>query len=175
MDNTVNDYKVVKFKNISDFEFTPTLGAMFNSSPIFGRVKKHCIDIGEELSFPYHVGRRLAINLAKQILLKKDKPQEYGVGDPARSSALFGDEQIEELVKSILISEYQEEKPIKETETDILLRKFEELNKEVASLKSEKVTPEGYQDKQQVIAELEKRGIAHDKRKNKSELEKLLS
>lgn len=32
-----------------------------------------------------------------------------------------------------------------------------------------------FQDKQEVIVELEKRGIKHDKRKNKSELEKLLA
>ena len=38
-----------------------------------------------------------------------------------------------------------------------------------------KVSSDGYKDKAEVLAELEKRGIAHDKRKNKAELEKLLA
>jgi hypothetical protein len=174
-ENTEFDFKVVKFKNISDFDFTPALGAMFNSRPIFGRAKDKCIAVGEELNFPYHIGRRMAINLAKQMLLLTDKPVEYGSGDPARSAALFGDEQINALVAKILVDEYQEEKPISENQTDILLRKFEELNKQVAELKGENISSDGFKDKQEVIEELEKRGIAHDKRKTKAELEKLLA
>jgi len=175
MDNNINDFKVVTLKNISSFDFTPAFGAMFNSRPIFGKAKAGCIAVGEELIFPYHVGHRLAINLAKKMLIEKDAAPKYGEGDPARSSALFGDEQINTLVGQILISEYQEEKPIQETETDMLMRKFEELNRQVEAMKGEKISPEGFKDKQEVIAELEKRGIVHDKRKNKSELEKLLA
>lgn len=175
MDKTEFDFKVVRFRNISDFVFTPVLGAMFNSRPIFGKTTSDGIDIGEELNFPFHVGNRLAINLAKQMLLRKMAPPVYGEGDPARSPAAWGDEEIKKLVAQILISEYQEEKAVKESETDLLMRKFEELNKQVEELKAEKVTPEGFKDKQEVIAELEKRGITHDKRKNKSELEKLLA
>jgi len=177
MENSEFDSKVVKFKNISNFDFTPVLGSMFNSRPIFGKTKAGCIEIGEELYFPYHIGRRLSINLAKQMLVREIPAPEYGKGDPAQqgSSASFGDEQVNALVSKILISEYQEEKAIKESETDILMRKFEELNKQVSELKAEKVSPEGFKDKQEVIAELEKRGITHDKRKNKAELEKLLA
>ncbi len=177
MENTEFDFKVVTLKNISDFDFTPVLGAMFNSRPIFGKTKSGCIAVGEELNFPYHIGKRLAINLAKQILVRQIPPPEYGKGDPAQQGVIgsFGDEQVSTLVAKIFISEYQEEKPIKETETDILMRKFEELNKQVAELKSEKVSPDGFKDKQEVIAELEKREIPHDKRKNKAELEKLLA
>lgn len=172
---TENDLKVVTFKNISNFEFTPALGAMFNSRPIFGKAKPGCIVEGEELLFPYHIGHRLAINLAKQILVKEIPAPEYGKGDPSVIQSVFGDEQIQVLVNKILISEYKEEKAIKESETDILLRKFEELNKQVADLKAEKVSPEGFKDKQEVIAELEKRGITHDKRASKAVLEKLLA
>lgn len=177
MENTEFDFKVVTFKNISDFEFTPVLGAMFNSRPIFGKTKAGCIAVGEELIFPYHIGRRLAVNLAKQMLTRKIPAPEYGKGDPAQqgSSSSFGDEQINALVAKIFIGEYQEEKPVKETETDILMRKFEELNRQVEELKGEKVSSDGFKDKQEVIAELEKRGIQHDKRKNKAELEKLLA
>lgn len=178
MENTEFDFKVVTFKNVSTFDFTPALGAMFNSRPIFGKAKAGCIEVGEELLFPYHIGHRLATNLAKLMLVRQEKPPVYGEGDPARSSALFGDEEVNKLVSQILISEYQEEKPASESETDILMRKFEELNKQVEQLKgdkSEAVSLDGFKDKQEVIAELEKRGIAHDKRKNKSELEKLLA
>lgn len=177
MENTEFDFKVVTFKNISDFDFTPALGAMFNSRPIFGKAKAGCIAIGEELQFPYHIGRRLAVNLAKQMLIRQIPSPEYGKGDPAQqgSSLAFGDEQVNALVAKIFIGEYQEEKPVKETETDILMRKFEELNRQVEEMKGEKVSSDGYKDKAEVIAELEKRGITHDRRKNKSELEKLLA
>lgn len=178
MENTEFDFKVVTFKNISTIDFTPALGAMFNSRPIFGKAKEGCIMVGEELYFPYHIGRRLATNLAKLMLVREEKAPVYGEGDPARSSALFGDEEINKLVSKILISEYQEDKPASESETDVLMRKFEELNRQVEILKgdkSEMVSSEGFKDKQEVIAELEKRDIAHDKRKNKSELEKLLA
>jgi hypothetical protein len=175
MERTEFDFKVVRFKNVSDFVFTPVLGAMFNSRPIFGKTTREGIDIDEELNFPYHIGHRLAVNLAKQILLRKMAAPVYGEGDPARSPSAWSDEDIKNLVAKILVSEYQEEKAVKESETDLLMRKFEELNKQVEELKAEKVSVEGFKDKQEVIAELEKRGITHDKRKNKSELEKLLA
>ena len=47
-----NDHKVVTFRNIASFEFTPALGAMFNSRPIFGKVEAGKIVVGEELFFP---------------------------------------------------------------------------------------------------------------------------
>lgn len=174
MENTEFDFKVVKLRNIADFDFTPALGAMFNGRPIFGKAKEGCIEVGEELFFPYHIGRRLAINLAKQMLIRKIPASEYGKGDPSQSSASFTSEHVDNLVKQIFISEYQEEKAAKESETDILMRKFEELNKQVTELKSTKVSSTGYQDKSEVIVELEKRGITFDKRKSKAELEKLI-
>jgi hypothetical protein len=172
-----NDHKVVTFKNIAVFDFTPALGAMFNSRPIFGKVAKDRIVVGEELFFPYHIGRRLAINLAKAMLVAVIPPPEYGKGDPAQagSKSSFGDEEINNLVGKILVSEYSEEKPIQESETDKLLKKFEELNKTVESLKAEKVSVDGFKDKKQVIEELTKKGITFDARKSKAELEKLLA
>jgi hypothetical protein len=170
-----DDYKVVTFKNISDFEFTPVLGAMFNSRPIFGNIEKDKIMPGEELQLPGHIGKRVAINLAKQMLVRGIPREEYGKGDPTASQAAFGDEKINELVSKILVNQYQEEKPILETETDRLFKKYEELNKVVAELKAQGIKQEGYKDKQEVINELEKREIAHDKRKSKAELEALLA
>jgi hypothetical protein len=170
-----NDVKVVTFKNIASFDFTPALGAMFNSRPIFGKVEAGKIVVGEELFFPYHIGRRLAINLAKAILVKELPLPDHGKGDPSVTPKGFGDEQIKDLVVRILVSEYKEEKPIKESETDVLLRKFEELNKTVEDLKGSKITSEGFKDKKQVIEELTKKGITFDARKSKAELEKLLA
>lgn len=175
--NTELDSKVVTFKNISDVDFTPALGAMFNGRPIFGKAKTGCIAPQEELYFPYHIGYRLAVNLAKHILVSGMPAPEYGKGDPAQagSTATFGDTEVNKLVARILVGEYQEEKAVKESETDVLMRKFEELNKQVAELKSEKISSDGFKDKQEVLAELEKRGIVHDKRANKATLEKLLA
>lgn len=170
-----NDTKVVTFKNISSIEFTPALGAMFNSRPIFGKVEAGKIMPNEELYFPYHIGRRLAINLAKLMLVREMPAPEHGKGDPSVTQKGFGEEQVNALVSQILVSEYSEEKPIKETETDILLRKFEELNKTVEDLKGSKVASDGFKDKKQVIEELTKKGITFDARKSKAELEKLLA
>lgn len=170
-----NDIKVVTFKNISTFDFTPALGAMFNSRPIFGKVEAGKIVPGEELLFPYHIGRRLAINLAKAMLVKELPPPDHGKGDPSVTQAGFGDEKVKTYVAQILVGEYKEEKPIKESETDILMRKFEELNKTVEDLKGSKVSSDGFRDKKQVIEELTKRGITFDARKSKAELEKLLA
>jgi hypothetical protein len=173
-----NDLKVVTFKNISDFEFTPALGAMYDGRPIFGKAGTG-ISPNEELQFPYHVGKRLAINLAKHMLNKLIAAPTYGKGDPAQETSRDGvtDEKINKLVADILIGEYKEEKPMKESETDVLMRKYEELNKTVESLVGggEKVSPTGFKDKQEVIAELEKREIPHDKRKSKEVLLELLA
>lgn len=170
-----NDIKVVTFKNISSIEFTPVLGAMFNSRPIFGKIEAGKIMPSEELLFPYHIGRRLAINLAKLMLVRELPAPDHGKGDPSVVQKGFGDEEVKNLVNLILISEYKEEKPIKESETDILLKKFEELNKTVEDLKGAKIASEGFKDKKQVIEELTKKGITFDARKSKAELEKLLA
>lgn len=171
--NNNNDLKVVKIKNISDFEFTPALGAMFDSRPVFGK-NGRSIEVGEELLMPYHVGYRVAVNLAKYMLLQGDSAPEYGKGDPSAHKAIFTDDAVKELVRKIISDQYEEETPIEETETEKLMKKFDELNKVVEGLAGAKVTVEGYKDKSEIIAELEKRGIPHDKRSNKATLEELL-
>lgn len=171
--NEHNDFKVVKIKNISSFEFTPALGAMFDSRPIFGK-NGRSIEVGEELLTPYYVGYRLAVNLAKYMLLQDDKIPEYGKGDPTAHKALFTEEGVDKLVRMIMAEQYVEEAPIRESETEILMKKFEELNKVVEGLSGNKVQSEGYKDKAEIIAELEKRGIQHDKRSSKATLEELL-
>lgn len=174
--DSVNDFKIVTFKNISNFDFTPVLGAMYDSRPIFGKTGSKSIVPGEEIMLPYHVGFRLAVNLAKAIFMKAVPAPEYEKGSDKTEKPVYNDETLAEKVKEILIGEYQEERPIAESETDKLIRKYEELNTLVQTLKGDqKVTPAGYKDKKEVITELEKRGIKHDPRKSKADLEKLLS
>lgn len=179
--DSVNDFKVVTFKNITDFEFTPALGAMFDSRPIFGKTGSKSIVPGEEVLLPYHIGRRLAINLAKAIFMKNAPAPEYEKESDKTNKTLYSTDDLNAKVREILVGEYQEEKPIKESETDKLMRQYQELNSLVQGLvKSgvkipEAATPGVYKDKKEVIAELTKREIKHDPRKSKADLEKLLS
>lgn len=170
--SNINDFKVVTFKNISNFEFTPALGAKFDGRSIFGKAATG-IKEGEELQLPFHVGNRLAINLAKQICIQDAPAPVHGKGDPSAEIAgdLMSEEKINKLVSKILVDQYQEDKPIPESETDKAFRKIKELNETV---KEEEIKSEGFRDKKEVIEELEKRDIAHDKRKSKKDLEELL-
>ena len=173
-----NDFKVVEFFNHTDLDFTPELGAMYDSRPLF-------VGAGEKRQFPYHIGHRLAMNLAKAVLIKgapvHDPKDNNPVGKP-----LWSDEGIDKLAKSFITELYSEDKPIIQSETDRLMAKVaelekmmnEKLGKNVATseiqplqaIKSEKT----YSDKAEVIAELEVRGIKFDRRSSKDTLIKLL-
>lgn len=177
-----NDFKVVEFFNSTSFDFTPELGAMFDSRPLF-------VSSGEKKQYPYHVGHRLAVNLAKAVLLKGAPVVADGnpVGTP-----LWDDVKLTNLAKSFITELYTESKPIAVSETDRLMTRVAELEKlfkeknlvvsesvldktQISTPKVEVSDIKTYQDKAEVIAELEKRGIAHDKRSNKANLEKLLA
>lgn len=193
-----NDFKVVEFHNTTDFDFTPELGAMYDSRPLF-------VGSGERRQFPYHIGHRLAVNLAKAVLIKgaplHDPNANVPVGVP-----LWGDEKVRALESSFITELYMDEKPIIQSETDRPMSRVVELEKlfnakqaekpldapreqvksvaellgaetpvkdesvEVIKIPAKKV----YQDKQEVMAELEKRGIIFDRRQKKENLEKLL-
>ncbi len=215
-----NDFKVVEFHNSTDFDFTPEMGCMFDSRPISGMTGKAGIAAGESITLPYHVGRRLAENLAKQVMVRR-APTVDAAGIPT-GVPLWDSVALENLKKSYFKELYSESKPIAQTETDRLMAKVEEYKQMVEKLLDQKPTqqvaapvqqaqptvaptvvtesnpvtvPETgtenngnvipdvpntpstgneFQDKQDVIAELEKRGIKHDKRKSKSDLEALL-
>lgn len=205
-----NDFKVVVFKNPHDFTFTPEMGCMYDGRPIFGITGAKGIGAGESITLPYHVGHRLAINLAKMHLLKT-APVADTPNIPT-GIALWDSAGLERMKISYLTEMYTEDKPVAMNETDRLMAKVEELNRTVMDLLKNKTTapagetveapeapkaPEAtadttapsdatgstastpktltYQDKQEVIAELNKRGITHDKRKSKDDLEKLLA
>lgn len=177
-----NDLKVVSFHNNTDFGFTPEMGCMYDGRPINGTKGSPGIDAGETITLPYHVAHRLATNLAKVALLKT-APEVDQAGIPT-GVPLWDITKLEALKSSYLTELYSEQKPLAMTETEALMAKVEELKKFVADnvpVREENVTsepatgPKVYLDKQEVILELEKQGIAHDKRKNKEELEKLLA
>lgn len=193
-----NDHRVVSFRNSTDFGFTPTMGCMYDGRPINGSQGGPGINAGESLTVPYHIGRQLAVNLAK-IAITKTAPAVDPAGIPT-GVPLWDDQRLNNLRDSYLTDLYTEEKPVSLSETDRLMAKVEEYKKMVDQLVASKpvvaevpvptpvvtpvvnspttpvvpIVPVVFQDKAEVIAELEKRGIQHDKRQNKANLEKLL-
>lgn len=191
-----NDYKVVTFTNKTDFAFTPELGCMYDSRPIFGK-SGTSVEPGEEVVLPYHVGNLIAKNLAKASMNRAAPADAKGI---PTGVSLWSEESLKIRQASYLTEMYSENKPASMSETDKLMAKVEEYKQMVEKLipaaemnraNGAPVSTEGndpvvppantteggpkvYQDKQDVIAELEKRQIAHDKRKSKEDLEKLL-
>lgn len=179
-----NDTRVVTFHNSTTFGFTPEMGCMYDGRPINGQTGAPGIDAGETIILPYHVARLLSINLAKRVLNTSQAATVDAAGIPT-GVPIWSDTRLEELAKSYISDLYTESKPVAQSQTDILMAKVEELQKfrdellaqhrpQVAQPEAPSA-PQGYQDKAEVIAELEKRGITHDKRQNKETLEKLLA
>lgn len=191
-----NDYKVVTFTNKTDFAFTPELGCMYDSRPIFGK-SGTSVEPGEQVVLPYHVGNLIAKNLAKASMNRAAPADAKGI---PTGVSLWSEESLKIRQASYITEMYSENKPAAMSETDKLMAKVEEYKQMVEKLipvaemnraNGAPVSTEGndpvvppanpsesgpkvYQDKQDVIAELEKRQIAHDKRKSKEDLEKLL-
>ncbi len=190
-----NDYRVVTFTNKTDFAFTPELGCMYDSRPIFGK-SGASVEPGESVVLPYHVGNLLAENLAKAALNKNAAVDVAGIptGVP-----LWDEGSLQKAKDSYLTEMYAEVKPTEMSETDKLMAKVEEYAAMVEKLlpgaatdNAPEKTPENtppappagnpdpantpveYKDKADVIAELQKRQIPFDARKSKADLEKLL-
>jgi len=191
-----NDFKVVKFTNRADFDFTPEMGCMYDGRPIFGVSGATGIKAGETIVLPYHIGQRLATNIAKAVQIRR-APTVDAAGIPT-GVPLWSIEDLGRLKDTFLEEMYSEAKPIAMSETDKLFAKVEEYKKmvdqlldktapAVPSVPTENTEPNPsqgapstpgeprvYLDKQEVIAELEARGIPHDKRMHKDKLELLL-
>lgn len=189
-----NDFKVVSFHNSEDFGFTPDMGCMFDGRGIYGATGAPGINAGETITLPYHIAHRLATNLAK-VAMTRRAPSVDQAGIPT-GVPLWDTVKLDALKNSYLTDLYSEQKPVAMTETDKLMAKVEEYKKMVENFVGDKTpasqppqdndhvapgatqfaAPNGvtYQDKAEVIAELEKRGIQHDKRQSKATLEKLL-
>lgn len=183
------DLQVVSFHNSTDFGFTPEMGCMYDGRAIHGPSGFTGINAGETMTLPYHVGHRLAVNLAKAVMIRStsDKQQLDAQGQPM-IKAIWNDVTLESLKNSFIKDLYTEDRPIAQSQTDLLMAKVEEYKGMVDKLLNKDVQPtvdpattsstadvKVYQDKQEVLAELEKRGIKHDKRSTKSALEKLLA
>lgn len=191
-----NDFKVVSFHNSTSFGFTPDMGCMYDGRPINGVSGKPGIDAGETMILPYHVGHLLAQNLAKRVLNTSPAATVDAVGIPT-GVPIWSQESLKTTADSFIKELYTEEKAAQESETDKLMAKVEEYKKlveEKLGIKAETETlkveeeekvetteevaqPEVkvFQDKQEVIAELEKRAIKFDRRASKVSLEKLLA
>jgi hypothetical protein len=188
-----NDFKVVSFHNSELFGFTSEMGCMYDGRPINGKSGMG-IEAGETLILPYHVGHLLSRNLAKRVLNTSEAATVDQKGVPT-GVPIWSQQRLDELANSFIKELYAEEKPAGMSETDKLMAKVEEYRKlveeKLGSLtpKVEVKSTEGaqtvvmpplnnvlnFQDKQEVITELEKRGIKHDKRSKKVDLEKLLA
>ncbi len=179
--NNANDFKVVEFHNSTDFTFTPEMGCMFDGRPISGITGAPGINGGETITLPYHIAHRLAENLAKYVMIRGSNsvPTLDAQGNPI-VAAIWDTAKMEQMKNSYITEMYTEAKPIAQTETDRLMAKVEELKKfvqdNIPAKEPETVVPvaTGFQDKADVIAELERLNIVHDKRKNKADLEALL-
>ncbi len=193
-----NDFKVVTFHNSTEFGFTPDMGCMFDGRAINGNGGPG-IQVGEKKMLPYHIGHRLAINLAKRVLNTSPSATVDAAGIPT-GVPVWDPERLKNLALTFITEEYSEDKPAQESETDKLMAKVAQLEKfmqeklasiptattvapqvSVTNIDSTLVpevlpeTPKVFLDKAEVIAELTKRGVKFDARKNKADLEKLLA
>lgn len=178
-----NDHKVVSFHNSTEFDFTPAMGCMFDGRPVNGKTGTPGISAGETVVLPFHIGNQLALNLAKMVSVNV-APKKDAEGIPT-GVPLWDTDQLENLKLSFIKDLYTEDRPLAMTDTDKLMAKVEEYKAMVEKLiptaveasetASSESTEKVFQDKQEVITELEKREIVHDKRKSKDELVKLLA
>ena len=198
-----NDFKVVSFHNSTMFGFTPEMGCMYDGRAINGKSGKPGIEAGETMILPYHVGHLLAQNLAKRVLNTSPAATVDAAGIPT-GVPVWSSEKLKEVADSFIKELYTEEKAAQQSETDKLMAKVEEYKKlveeklgltpETEAPKVEDKSPvetseqkvdttekvaqpevKEFQDKQEVIEELEKRGIKFDRRASKVALEKLLA
>jgi hypothetical protein len=176
-----NEFKVVRFTNISNFDFTSELGAMYAGKPYF-------VAAGQSLLVPFTLGDHLAKHLAQAILIKgapiRDSKELDGKGS---DRPLWDEQAIIELKGKIVTDVYTEEKPAVLSEAEIMQKKVAELNKVAAveenggNVDASSVVPTEiinsdnvYKDKAQVIEELKKREINFNPRSSKKDLESLL-
>jgi hypothetical protein len=177
-----NDTTIVRFTNISDFDFTGELGARFSGRDFF-------VPAGGSLLVPLTLGRHLATHLARQIMIKKAPTRDAGQLDGRGSDRpLWDDSKIEELRNRILTDLYQEEKKAPQSEAEKMAEKVKELNKVVepepevgGNADASTIVPVenslnslDYKDKAQIIEELKTKNIAFDARLGRDKLQELL-
>lgn len=168
-----NDHKIVRFTNVTNFDFTAEMGAMFGGVPYF-------VAAGKSMLMPMTVGDHLATHLARQIIIQKapirDDKETDGKGSVHK---LWDDKAIDSIKAKIVVQVSEEAAPVVQGEAARLAQKVQELNKDFppeanVNVPSETNVNSGYKDKAEVIAELVKRNIKYDARKSKATLEVLL-
>jgi len=164
--------KVVRLTNKTDFDFTPEMGAKYDSVPYF-------ITAGKSMLAPKPVAKLLAKHLARQVFLRnapyRDETEVDGKGS---TRALWTEEQALKLADTFITDEYAEEKEVPRSESQIMQQKIAELNKEFPMDSMETATimaPTQYVDKQEVIQALTEKNIRFDARLSKAALEELLT
>jgi len=179
-----DQYKIVRFTNRTDFDFTPEMGAMFGGVPYFVRS-------GQSLLMPKTVADHLATHLARQSFIQKAPIRDEKQTDGKGSDRPLWDTVALEARKQLFLSEeYEEEKATPKSDAEIMAAKIADLNSTFISAEGTNTASDlvvtdttapvsakavTYKDKAEVIAELKKRGITHNPRSTRAELEKLLS
>lgn len=192
-DNQANT--IVRFTNISDFDFLPEMGAMYGGIPYF-------VQAGKSMLCPFPIGKHLAKHLARQIILKqspvRDEVNGKEVDGKGNTVRLWNPQDIEALQGKMISDAYAEERPAPRTEAEIFKDKTDQLNKDFpkdptppspgtiagedapntrgAAEEGQGAPTGGYKDKAEVVAELRKLEpeVKFDARASKAELEKLL-
>lgn len=156
-----NENIVVKVENISDFDFTPEMGAQYGGVA-------YPLSAGQSQLLPHNLGHHLAKHLARQIIIREAPIS--GSKEDQVAGTLFNEGNIQALIGKIVANAYEEEPEAIKTPESVLKKKVNELNRETDT----PVTPQEYKDKREVIDELNKRDIQYDARKSKDKLEELL-
>lgn len=169
------DTKIVRFRNIFDFDFTPEMGAMYGGIPYF-------VPAGGSLLCPLSLAEHLATHLARHSIINKAPIRDEGELDGRGKDRPLWDDNVIAAIGAKLITEaYTEDRPAIRTEAEVLADRVKQMNdafpkEETASEAEQPVeTPKTYQDKAEVIAELNARGIKFNARLSKANLEKLLA
>lgn len=178
-------YKIVRFTNISEFDFTGELGARYQGRDFF-------VPAGGDLLMPYPAADHLAKHLARQMMIRKSPIRdESEINGKGTDRPLWDDSIIDELKAQIMVEAYTEEKQAPQTEGERIEQKVKELNEVVAPTEEEvaggNVDASGvvpvestdsapvYQDKADVIAALKEKDIPFDARLGKDKLAELLN
>lgn len=153
------DLTAATLTNLADFDFTPEMGAMYGGRPF--PLRK-----GESLTANLTVVEHLATHLARQSLLRGNSTKE------TEGRALWNGDSITALAQTFIKKIGNIDAPKTLTKEEILLSNTKDFNE--SQVTEEPIAESGYKDKKEVVAELEKRGIAFDARATKATLEKLL-
>lgn len=193
-----NEFKILEFYNSTDFDFTPELGAMYDGRglQVDSGMKKHfpyhvAMRLAENLAkavlikgAPLHDPN--AANPTGTPLWGDEGVKRLRSGfitELYSESAPIAQTETEKLMAKVAELEKMMNERLKNVPVDTLKGEVKTIAElvnpalqpaEFVAPVSAVETPKVYQDKQEVIEELEKRGVKVDRRQNKENLTKLL-